>query len=64
MDRLVQPTPTLQAAKTRVARCSSIGSSPAPLAAALAALGQYRLLAMDNQAKTIQTKTRFSRCRE
>jgi hypothetical protein len=33
-----------------------VGSSQTPLAAALEALGQYRLQAMDNQAKTIQTK--------
>jgi hypothetical protein len=54
MDRLI-PAGS-RAAQTRAARCSSIGSSPAPLAAALAALGQYRLQAMDNQAKAIQTK--------
>jgi hypothetical protein len=37
-------------------RITALGGDLPPLAAARASLGQYRVQAMDNQAKTIQTK--------
>jgi hypothetical protein len=37
-------------------RITALGGDLPPLAAARASLGQYRVQAMDNRAKTIQTK--------
>jgi Gluconate 2-dehydrogenase subunit 3 len=56
MDRLIPPDPDTPGGKDTGCAVFIDRQLAGALAAALAALGQYRLQAMDNQAKTIQTK--------